>query len=128
MGLPHLKQHLHVVCSASLRSSLVCSQDGKCPCSCNVAVDVGCNCRDLQGTISISVTKSPVALLYPITYLKTVNFYPIEKVQYTNNCNDNALVDSPTCGWYYRDGIRVPDSQARRIQLCVACTWFCSVS
>ena len=97
-----------------LQYQLLCvSEDGKCPCSCDYAKDRGCTCRDLQGSITVSVTKSPVALLYPLTYTKTVNYYPIEKVEYTNKCRAGALETSPTCGWYYRDGEQVVDSQVR---------------
>lgn len=102
-----------------LQYQLACiSDNGKCPCDCDYSRDAGCTCRDLQGSITVSVTKSPVALLYPLTYAKTVNYYPIEKVEYTNQCRDGALIDSPTCGWYYRDGQRVTDSQvpSRRTQ------------
>lgn len=76
-------------------------------------MDPGCTCRDIDGSVTIHVTKSPVSLLYPLTYVRTVNYFPIEKVQYTNTCEDGALVENPTCGWYYIDGERAEDSQVR---------------
>jgi hypothetical protein len=65
----------------------------------------------MQNVVTIHVTKSPVALLYPLTYRKTVNYFPLEKIQYTHACKDGALETSPTCGWYYLDGTKVQDSQ-----------------
>jgi hypothetical protein len=59
-----------------------CSEDGVCPCQCNYASDPTCACRDIDGRISIHVTKSDVRLLYPLTYAKTINYYPIEQVHY----------------------------------------------
>jgi hypothetical protein len=57
-----------------------CSSDGQCPCECDYS-QADCSCRDLESSITIHVTKSPVSLLYPLTYRKTVNYYPIEQVQ-----------------------------------------------
>lgn len=92
---------------------LVCSEDGQCPCTCDYSVDAACTCRDLQGSVTVHVTKSPVALLYPVTYLKTVNYLPLEKVQHADNCKDGDFEDNPTCGWYHIDGERATDSQVR---------------
>lgn len=92
---------------------LDCSEDGVCPCSCDYSRDSACQCRDLEGALSIQVTKSAVSLLYPLLYARTVNYSPIEKAVYKQNCRDGALDDTPTCGWYLLDGQRVPDSQVR---------------
>ena len=57
------------------------SEDGNCPCNCDYSTDKDCKCRDLQGSISITVTKTDAALLYPLIYARTVNYYPIEIVR-----------------------------------------------
>ena len=57
------------------------SEDGNCPCNCDYSTDKNCKCRDLQGSISITVTKTDAALLYPLIYARTVNYYPIEIVR-----------------------------------------------
>jgi hypothetical protein len=88
-----------------------CSEDGVCPCQCNYASDPTCACRDIDGRISIHVTKSDVRLLYPLTYAKTINYYPIEQVHYGGSCKDGALEPVPTCGWYLLDGEKIDDSQ-----------------
>lgn len=82
-----------------------------CPCPCDYSRDATCTCRDLAGPVSITVTKSAVSLLYPLTYARTVNYSPIEKAVYKQDCRDGGLDDTPTCGWYLLDGQRVEDSQ-----------------
>lgn len=99
-----VKQRLNQRC-------LCCSEDGVCPCSCDYSQDTSCSCRDLEGVLSVQVTKSAVSLLYPLIYARTVNYAPIEKAVYKQNCRDGALDDNPTCGWYMLDGQRVADSQ-----------------
>ena len=55
-----------------------CSSDGKCPCTCNYASDVGCTCRDLSQTINVTLVKTPVYNTYPLTYVQAFNYAPYE--------------------------------------------------
>lgn len=96
-------------------SLVPCSDDGVCPCQCNYAVDEGCTCRDLKGTVSVGVTKSPVLLMYPLTYMRNVNYYATEEVVYTYDCEDGALAEIPTCNWLSIDNEIQDDSQVWHI-------------
>jgi hypothetical protein len=104
-------------CAASSKSqeasrySLVtsCSEDGICPCSCNYAVHQGCTCRDLKGPVAINVTKSEVAMLYPVSPTGTwVPYHIYEEAVNASNCNAaGAYPDPVTCGWSpYLNGTR----------------------
>ncbi len=95
------------------------SPDGSCPCTCNYITDVGCECRDLQAPLRLSVAKTQVfqcllTLLelrhdfpskvwggFPMQYLNSFNFKPYEAIVRPNNnqCSDTG--NNPTCGWYY---------------------------
>ena len=55
-----------------------CSGSGGCPCTCDFATDVGCQCRDLAETINITVTEGPVYGTYPLTYQQAYNWQPTE--------------------------------------------------
>lgn len=57
---------------------MLCSTDGKCPCSCNYATDQGCTCRNLAESINVTLTKSPVYSTYPLTYVQAFNSAPTE--------------------------------------------------
>jgi hypothetical protein len=44
--------------------------------------------------------------------VQSFNAKPYEEIILTNQCQDGALADQATCGWYYaQDGSRVPNSQ-----------------
>ena len=82
----------------------LCSDNGVCPCACNYAVDASCTCRDLDGTVTITVTKSPVKVLYNLSYIKNVNYLATEETIVTENCEDQASAEIPTCSWLLLDG------------------------
>ncbi|GFH27554.1 generative cell specific-1 [Haematococcus lacustris] len=50
---------------------------------------------------------------YPMQYLASFNFKPVEVVvrPSSRQCNAGDYESSPTCGWYYVDGQQIPSSQ-----------------
>nr|6DBS_A Chain A, Hapless 2 [Chlamydomonas reinhardtii]6DBS_B Chain B, Hapless 2 [Chlamydomonas reinhardtii]6DBS_C Chain C, Hapless 2 [Chlamydomonas reinhardtii] len=98
----------------ALEFSLSClnSPDGRCPCSCSAA-DPTCACRDLAAPLRVSLTKSPLWASYPLQYLSSFNWKPLEVILRPSNkvCKDGDWEDSPTCGWFSQGGVRVADSQ-----------------
>ena len=60
------------------RSSLLCSEDGRCPCSCDYVTDPTCGCRDIAGGLNVSLTKTPVYATYPLLYARSFNAKPYE--------------------------------------------------
>jgi hypothetical protein len=54
------------------------SPTGRCPCPCFYAQDPGCACRDLRRTIKVSVTKTPVYAVYPLSQPRMFNGRPYE--------------------------------------------------
>ncbi|KAJ9505456.1 hypothetical protein QJQ45_026136, partial [Haematococcus lacustris] len=86
---------------------------GSCPCPCNYAVDDSCTCRDLASPLQVSLTKTPMVASYPMQYLASFNFKPVEVVvrPSSRQCNAGDYESSPTCGWYYVDGQQIPSSQ-----------------
>lgn len=80
-NLQQPNQHrLHLLCLLPRHSP-----DGSCPCPCNYQTDTGCTCRDLQSSISISLSKSTVWASYPMEYLQTFNYKPYEAVVRPSN-------------------------------------------
>ena len=72
----------------------------------------GAETRTLQTPLRISVTKSAVWAVYPLTYSRSFNAKPYEIVALTTNCKDGAYEEDATCGWFRNaDGTRVLDSQ-----------------
>lgn len=68
----------------------------------------------------ISVTKTPVAVTYPLHYVQTFNSHPFEEVVYTRTCSDGGNAEQPTCGWFRNEeGKRVENSQG----FCCECSW-----
>lgn len=57
---------------------LCCSEDGKCPCSCDYVTDPTCGCRDIAGGVNVSLTKTPVYATYPLLYTRSFNAKPYE--------------------------------------------------
>lgn len=93
------------------------SGDG-CPCECNRDFDRTCRCTQLAEPVTITVTKSPVYLQYPLTYLGSVNGRPYEEIINTGGssgnraCEDRSAHASPTCGWVVNEqGQRLVGSQ-----------------
>ena len=81
-----------------------CSNDGTCPCACNYAVDAGCICRDLDGTVTVTVNKPPVSVRYKMgPWMTTVHQLPVEEPVYVDTCVDAAASATPTCGWWDHD-------------------------
>ena len=72
----------------------------------------GAETRTLQTPLRISVTKSAVWAVYPLTYSRSFNAKQYEIVALTTNCKDGAYEEDATCGWFRNaDGTRVADSQ-----------------
>jgi hypothetical protein len=63
---------------ALMALSLHCSEDGKCPCSCDYVTDPTCGCRDIAGGVDVSLTKTPVYATYPLLYARSFNAKPYE--------------------------------------------------
>lgn len=55
-----------------------CSEDGRCPCSCDYVTDPTCGCRDIAGGLNVSLTKTPVYATYPLLYARSFNAKPYE--------------------------------------------------
>lgn len=90
-----------------------CSPSGSCPCPCSYAADAGCECRDLVGSLTVRLTKGSLWASYPLQYLQAFNSRPREVILRpgAGTCKDGDLEESPTCGWFYQGGQRMPDSQ-----------------
>ena len=54
------------------------SPTGECPCPCNYQIDQDCSCRDLSDPIRVSMTKTPVKLLYSLDSPAVFNGRPYE--------------------------------------------------
>lgn len=54
------------------------SPNGECPCPCNHEIDQDCPCRDLMVPMRISMTKTPVKLVYPLERPTMFNGRPYE--------------------------------------------------
>ncbi|CAI5951715.1 unnamed protein product [Closterium sp. NIES-64] len=75
--------------------------------------------RRLADPVKITVVKTPVYAVYPLTFLQSFNGRPYEVVVTTTGCRDGAYDSDPTCGWFlYPDGTRVPNSQG----FCCSCS------
>lgn len=59
--------------------SIACvdSPTGQCPCQCSQE-DESCKCKDLEQSIRVGVTKTPVQLIYPLGNPKMFNGRPHE--------------------------------------------------
>jgi hypothetical protein len=59
--------------------SIACvdSPTGQCPCQCSHQ-DESCKCKDLEHSIRVAVTKTPVQLIYPLSNPKMFNGRPHE--------------------------------------------------
>ncbi|GAQ85247.1 hypothetical protein KFL_002260030 [Klebsormidium nitens] len=80
--------------------------------------------RQLAEAYKISIVKTPVYATYPLSFLRSFNAKPYEEIILTNQCQDGALADQATCGWYYaQDGSRVPNSQGFCCKCGVDQTW-----
>lgn len=111
-----------------LDTSLTCtgSPTGACPCPCSAATTPGCTCVDFGSPLSISLTKTPAYLTYPLTYVQSFNAKPAELIIRTGlgfpslACADGAAAPAPTCGWATDpvSGAPVPASQG----FCCACS------
>lgn len=74
----------------------------------------------LASPIRIRWAQSQPTLMFPYTYRQTVNAKPTESViakTAFQSCSVGG--ESPTCGWYLRDGVRVPFSSG----FCCSCTF-----
>lgn len=76
---------------------LVCSSE--CPCPCNYASDVGCDCHDLQEKIVLNLAKTPVFATYPLTYIQSFNGRPKEVVTTGISKCKARLPHSLACSW-----------------------------
>jgi hypothetical protein len=68
----------------------------------------------LKGPVAINVTKSEVAVLYPLTFIKAVDYHPEEEAVNATSCQAVGEYPTPvTCGWTKVDGAYPPDSQVQ---------------
>eukprot|EP00897_Mesotaenium_endlicherianum_P009055 jgi/Mesen1/8178/ME000044S07452 len=58
------------------------------------------NVRQLAEPYKITVTKTPVSVTYPLTYLQTFNGKLYEVTVNVNGCQDGDYSANPTCGWF----------------------------
>ncbi len=68
----------------------------------------------LEETIKIDIEKSRPSLIYPLTYLHTVPYFPYEeviKVPDVLGCIDCADAVTPTAGWTYQGSTKIEHSQ-----------------
>eukprot|EP00850_Spirogloea_muscicola_P016156 SM000129S26143 [mRNA] locus=s129:200864:204111:+ [translate_table: standard] len=66
----------------------------------------------LAEPLMITITKSPVYAVYPLTYIQSFNGKPYEEVVLTKHCDDGDSASKPTCGWFLNpDGSHVYASQ-----------------
>lgn len=124
--LPHLR---FSPSNGSENSTSVCesprSSTGRCPCSCDYAADAGCTCRDLNATVSVALTKSPVAANYPLTYRQQFNYKPYEVMLRPNSgsCSAGGGGSTPTCGYWYYNNVAQPNSEGFCCSCSLADTW-----
>jgi len=59
--------------------------------------------RQLAEPYKVTVTKTPVYVVYPLTYIQTFNGRPYELVATTKKCDDASTASKPTCGWFKND-------------------------
>lgn len=74
--------------------------------------------RQLAEPYKITVIKTPVYVVYPLTYIQTFNGKPYELVATTKKCDDSSTSSKPTCGWFKNDaGARYASGVPARILL-----------
>ena len=98
--------------------------------------------QPLAQPLVVTVTKSPVWAVYPLTYVQSVNAKPYEAVELTTvrpaparappfsspppcqDCVDGAYESNPTCGWFLdASGNHIPNSQGFCCPCDAASTW-----
>ena len=91
------------VATASVELSLPCvgSPTGACPCPCDYATDLSCQCRDLVSPLRLNITKSPVWANYPIQYLQAVNWRPTEGVVRPGDARCKVRQCARTCAFCF---------------------------
>ncbi|GLI68375.1 hypothetical protein VaNZ11_012700 [Volvox africanus] len=71
-----------------------------------------CSCRDLQAPMRVSLIKSALWASYSLQYVNSFNWKPYEVINKPDKrCKDGDNEPSPDCGWYTKNGQKVPDSQ-----------------
>lgn len=70
------------------------SPTGRCPCPCFHKEDPSCACRDLRRSIKVSVTKTPVYAVYPLSQPRMFNGRPYE-VRHQPLSRPDAVVCNP---------------------------------
>lgn len=81
------------------------------------------NIQKFETPIKITFSKTPVEVLYPLTYFKDFNWQPNETIvkSISTSCRDSSSDEHPVCGWAkFASGRRVPDSQG----FCCSCNFF----
>ena len=81
------------------------------------------NIQKFETPIKITFSKTPVEVLYPLTYFKDFNWQPIEIVVKSTSltCKDSSSDDKPVCGWATTtSGKRVENNQG----FCCSCNFF----
>jgi hypothetical protein len=69
----------------------------------------------LKGPVAINVTKSEVAVLYPVSTIKMVPYDIYEQTINATKCNGYGAYPTPvTCNWQtYSNGTAIPNSQVQ---------------
>jgi hypothetical protein len=68
----------------------------------------------LKGPVAINITKSEVAVMFPLTYIKPVGYRPEEEAVNTTSCQAAGEYPTPTtCGWPKILGSYPPDTQVQ---------------
>jgi hypothetical protein len=67
----------------------------------------------LEETVTYKITKSQPEVIYPLTHLHTVSYFPYEEIICvdTGECVDSPCASNPTCGWTYQGDLQIPHSQ-----------------
>lgn len=80
--------------------------------------------QPLAEPIVLTVTKTPVWAVYPLTYRQSVNAKPYEAVELTTDCVAGAYEANPTCGWFSdASGNHIANSQGFCCPCDAATTW-----
>lgn len=71
------------------------------------------NVQKLSYPIKITFSKTPVRVLYPLTYLQDFNWMPKEIIvnSKSTECKDGENDEEPTCGWMYNGKQKIKYSQ-----------------
>ena len=71
------------------------------------------NEQRISSPIKIAFSKTPVKVIYPLTYFQDFNWWPKEVTKKLSSfkCKDGDNDSKPTCGWMYDGKKKIKDSQ-----------------